>query len=1081
MEIRQAVQQALKLQNAVRSAADTEDPEDTVGELVVAEYILFLLALDTYCRYLEESKGDHEATDEVVAKGIRLLRNADSELDSIKGFLDSNLPSATHKKMLAKYLAIRAASPSGIARRALGIRTVLNRGGTATMRAVFETNRALREVREAVSASMMDNADAALDVFAKISMRNSRLRAWIKLAADTAVSTPMPTNVVEVGAKEAQDQTTSLLTQNIEQLAATGVDDSKQAQEAQTEKLVQVQHEATAAVRHAMERAGEPDEPPTKSEVVGMAVAAATAAISDPSNPQNVPAPLRSLDDEQRAASLTDGRVSVFAGAGSGKSTTLVARVAYLVKERRVNPSRILVTSFNTKAADELKVKIGRSAGAEALQQMSVGTMHSLFRRFITEFGTPEEKGSMAAGFVKDGKKPVAYAVQKIWEECYGKTRPVPKLKDALLHKARWSGNNVSPAEAAAQAQTKNEADAALWYSIYEGLKGTQGDWRPPCPSKSYESFMARHRRGGRLGDFTDMLKIYRDILHRNPAVRKKVQGMFDHIIVDEAQDRNMLMADVIDMMSEHISDGADGKSVWIVGDDKQAINSFQGAKAALFKDLYQKEGWKTRVIRTNYRCEPEIVDAANKLIVHNDGNVPIPQVAAPDRKRGSGSIQVKQTDDEVAAALSAVQEIKQNHVLGEDYTDHAVLCRTNKELHAYETACIIRGVPYARKGAGSFLGSPETKAVLGYVQLVTGTDFTKAQKALGQVINNPNRFFLSDLEKAPEAVESAFSQYARTIGSDIKSIDPMKALKDRTFIRILADALAKLTRTGKGFKFEERIEDLGYSLEEMRARSKDEAYTTKALFDDILGLRGITNSNGNFVPQTFRESLTQFIRDSVDDEDGADEDEDDTKGLGNVSFLYELAKVDPTDEDDANTPPTTPHGFAAKMARYASKVRDLRTDTNAWMKEQQALPPEQRRPPPGVYIGTVHSVKGAQWKTTFVQMPKGKFPMERPVKPGEEPPPTEKEKERLEDERRLGYVALTRAAKNLRILCPKQVGGKPGGVSPFVDEADLALGENIAAAPGTEPAPLIHEASSPTLDGPGEEAGDAGPWNTGV
>lgn len=1059
MDAREAVQRALaatKPVEAARPVTATEPDDEALGEVQVAEYVIFLLALDTYVRYVEEATQVEDPTDGVIEKGIRLLRIADSELESLQTFLGGHLPSDAHKRMLAKAVSLRATNSAGVGRRALMMRTLLSRGGSATMKAVFETQRVLKQVREAISASMLDDADAALDLFAKMLIRNARLRDWIDLAAETAGSGTLPANVVEAGATGAQDQKQELLTQNIQQLAASGADESKQAQDAQSEKLVAVQEEASAAARKALEQSGEPDEPLTKSEVVGVAVAAAAAAVSDPSNPQNVPEPLRGLDNEQRAAALTDGKVGVFAGAGSGKSTTLVARVAYLVKDRRVNPSRILVTSFNVKAASELKEKIGRSAGAEALQQMSVGTMHGLFRKFIMEFGTAAEKSSMGPGFVEAGNA-IAYSVQRIWEECYGKERPVPKLKSAVMHKSKWSGNDVSPAQAQAEADTMEEADAALWYSIYEGLKGTQGNFKPPCPSKAYESFMAKYRsRSDRLGDFTDMLKIFRDILQRNPAVRKKVQSMFDHIIVDEAQDRNTLMAQIIDMMSEHIGDGSDGKSVWIVGDDKQAINSFQGAKAVLFKDLFEKEGWKTRVIRTNYRCEPEIVECANKLIAHNDGNVPIPQMPAPDRKPGNGSVQVHVPSDEVDAALLAVQEIKQNNVLGGDYTDHAVLCRTNKELHAYETACIIRGVPYARRGASSFLGSPETKAVLGYVQLVTGNDFKKGQAALGSVINNPNRFFLSDPKKAPEAVENAFSQYARILQTDVASIDPMKAMKDPTFTRVLAEQLAKLTRTGKGFKFNDKVEDLGYALEEIRARTNTEEYTTKDLFDEILSLEGVTIDNGNFVPQTFRESLKVSLRDQMGDEDAAaaeeEMDEDDaTKGLGNVSFLYQLAKADPTDEDDAITPPTTPHGFAAKMGRYASKMRDLRTDIDKWIKDQAALPPEQRRPPPGVYIGTVHSVKGAQWKTTFVQMPKDKFPIMFKPKPGDPPPDPVKEKERIEDERRLGYVALTRAAKNLRVLCPKAVGGKPAGVSPFVDEAALNLGENVQKTPGTD------------------------------
>jgi superfamily I DNA/RNA helicase len=563
-----------------------------------------------------------------------------------------------------------------------------------------------------------------------------------------------------------------------------------------------------------------------------------------------------------------------------------------------------------------------------------------------------------------------------------------------------------------------------------------------------------------RLGDFTDQLKIFRDIMKRDPAVRAKVQTMFDHVIVDEAQNRNTVMSEMIDLMSQHITtEGEDGKSVWIVGDDKQAINSFQGAKAALFKDLFQKEGWKTRVIRTNYRCEPEIVDAANKLIANNEGNVPIPQVPSPDRKPGVGSIKVQMASGTAEAALSAIEEIKQAQVLGEDLTDNAVLCRTNKEIHAYETACIIRGIPYARKGAGSFLGSPETKAVLGYVQLVTGTDFEKMQKALAQVIDTPNRFWISDKKRIPEAVERALADFARSSGQNVKSINPLVALEDRGFLRTLANNLGRLTRTGKSFKFEEKLHDLLYTLQDIKTRVADPDYTTKEMFGDILSIEGVGFVKGEIQPQTFRESLKADLRDQLGGEDEEekgddDEEEDELKGLGNVAFLFKLAEPDPTDEDDSISPPGSPAGFAAKMARYASKMRDLRTDINEWQKKQNALPPEQRKRPPGVYLGTVHSVKGAQWKTTFVQMPKGKFPMEFKPKPGQPPPDPVKEQERWEDERRLGYVALTRAAKNLRIICPQEIDGKAAGASSFVYEAGLVPGENIPKQEGGIPAP---------------------------
>src|SRR6478609_277405 len=1040
--------------------AETSEDE-LIGEFQVAEYLIFLFALDTYLRYSEETTGQDQLEGDTIRKGVTILRLADHSLDSIKSYLDNHLPSPTHKMMLNRAINISISTANGVARRALQFRTLLSRGGPSTMKGIFDTTKYIRQVREAISASMLEDADRALDIFAALPMRNTRMRAWIDLAAKVAGSGEAAPSAVDAGSREAGETSTELVIHQVQQIAASGADESLKSQEAQAELLDTVEREATNAARRSLEINSQSDEPPTRSEVVGVAVAAATAAMSDPSKPQNIPTPLRRLDDEQRAAALTDGKVRVAAGAGSGKTSTVVARVEYLIKERRVLPSRILVTSFNNKASEELKERLGKAVGGESLQQMSVGTMHSLFKRFIGEYGTNAEKVTMGQlkngpnGFIGDGKK-IGYAVQNIWEDCYGKQKPIPKLQSVLLLKAQWAGNHVTPLEAAAKARSSSERDAALWYEMYEGLKGSIPGWKPVCHSKSYESFMTKVRPNNiPLGDFSDMLSTFLKILKREPRVQITIQKMYDHIIVDEAQDRNSVMKEVLDLCAGHVTDGSDGKSYWVVGDDKQAINSFQGACSELFINMGEEDGWKTRSIRTNYRCEPELVDAANKLIAHNKGQIEMESVPNPQKVRGSGSIQVVTPMDEARAALGVVESIKQNLVLGANVTDHAVLTRTNKELHAYETACIIRGVPYARKGASSFLGSPETSALLGYVQLVTGSDFTKMQKALGNGITKPRRFFLTDPKKAPEAVEAALSAYARQRDVDVKSINPMTALQDRSFVRHLVDALAKLTRSGKAFKFEEKIEDLAQSLQEMKALTTDPDYTTKNLFDDILGLKGTGIVGGAFVEQSFRESLQADLKNSTsaDDDEAVDEDdeEDSTQGLGNISFLYQLALPDPTDEDDELNPPTTPMGFKQKMERYASKMKDLRTDITKWYKEQSALPPEKRSPPPGVYLGTCHSTKGAQWPTVFVAMPAGKFPMVPIVKPGEEPPPPEEVEQKLEDERRLAYVAITRAAKNLTIVCPSSVGGKAGGVSEFVYEAGLNLGQNIKPAEPNE------------------------------
>ena len=1449
-------------------ASDLE-PDDTFGELGVAEYVVFLMAYDTYVRYLSE----HDiGVDDIARHGLALIRMADRlHQDRILAEFDRDLPSNAHKKMLAKAFRFLP-TINGLSQRALWLRTTLDRGGAGTQRAVFQTNRALLSVRAAMQAASNDDADAALDKFAVISIRNARFRAWIELAAKTAGSGTFQ-NPVAVGAEETSDAAAKILTQRIQQQGSSALTPSRP--DTGTDDLARVQTDAAEAARKAMGVNGDQDTPPNRSEVVGIATAAAVAAMSDPGRSANIPEPLRKLDDEQRAAALTDGKVLVAAGAGAGKSSSLVARVEYLVKDRKVLPSRVLVTSFNKKAANELQTKIGKAVGQDSAQQMSIGTMHGLFRKFIMEFGTVSEQAALSKGMVQGGGI-VAGAVNRAWAQCFAGTsdESPPKAKTAMRYKTLWAGNNISPKEAQETARTAEEKACAIWYAFYEGFKGSIPGWLPPdtkagTSPKEWEAFLGRKRPGGmRLADFDDMLSVFRDILKRDSGARKKIQGMYDHIIIDECvhedtevvlrsgeskriseldvgeevqsyqngavvfkrvlakkrsskasgvtlftkagrrltmtldhrlyatpfdpatmkdgelalylmyrqdlgyrigvssipyllgrstksgsfrshragaekadclwvlevgaspdilfkeldyslqyqiparifeaavrgcdqersdrifakygqngekllqvyglhidyphwtsssssdrkvlhiaahrpgghgarsngrrttgnvswtagvnepdvpatytvykthggsrkavhvsdssyikaakkaralahtigarvtedilvqnqscmltnagslhvgmsvpvhlsgmdrtesvtkfmrgsairkladqyhiqvpakgcvhaslyaaireahlkftgqdlgalddsvialdeivglepiedavfydiavedtgnffgngvlshncQDSNTVQNDIIDMLSEHIGDGADGKSLWIVGDPNQAIYGFRGAKPELFVNHDGQEGWKTRLIRTNYRCEPEIVEAANKLIGHNESTLKIEANPDPRKSRGVGSVVVKKPSDDAEAALSVVEAIKSDvNLAGANVADYAILCRTNNELHAYETACIIRGIPYARKGKSSFLGSPETTTFLGYVQMITGADATKMQAALQDVINKPNRFFIAE-DAGKAAVEAAFTQYAVQSGYDRKTLNPVAALESNSFRRLLA---GKLTGTQYGFKFDKAVQqlaELSGTLTSLRAASAAGEVDTRGIFDEILNLNGTAGvtdprtGDTRWVRQTFRESLQQRLREATGgDDDVEDEEEDpeeaDMKGLGNIGFLYKLAQVDPTEPADVADPPTSPLGFKAKMDRMVGKMRDLRIDLDKWEKDQEALPPEQRKAPPGVYCGTVHATKGAQWLNCFVQMPAKKFPMQMRVRPGDPPPPPEEVQAQLEEERRLAYVGLTRAARNLTIVCPSLVGGRPAGVSSFVAEAGLKLGENV-------------------------------------
>jgi hypothetical protein len=599
-----------------RIAVDIDEVD--VGELEIADYIVYLFALDTYIRWVEEVRQlDVESADEadldaVTRHGLALLRSADGRvLDALARLLRETI---TNKASLRMLDAVMRTSPTvrGVGVRALRLRTILSRGGSITVKAVFgSSTRARKEVLEAIGAGMMDDADAALSKFAAITLRNKRLEAWIDLASETARPViPVATNPIQEAVRAASDQVVQVRTMSMVQAGMPPASDqAREASARQQLALEFVEQNAREAAQKAIIKSGGNDGPVTRAEAIAIATTAVAATDTDPDDIRTLPQAFINdgmpLDPEQQAAALTDGRVIVAAGAGSGKSTTLVSRITYLVQERGVLPSKILACSFNRKAANELKSKVQAKVGKDIADQMSIGTMHSLFLRFIVgdsragipAFGTPEEQALFREERLiadqepgkppKRGPKPInmTKTIQGIFRECK-KSLPritgfppewfeeIPRAKRANLYVNVWKGNDVSPDEAMRQARRKGEKIAALWYQFYMGLKGDLPGWKPPCNSKSADKWWDTYRKGGeRLGDLDDQLRVFRDILLRDPKARKQIQSMFDHIMVDEAQDRNAVQAQIFDLMSEHIGDGSDGRSLWIVGDDKQCVS----------------------------------------------------------------------------------------------------------------------------------------------------------------------------------------------------------------------------------------------------------------------------------------------------------------------------------------------------------------------------------------------------------------------------------------------------------------------------------------------------------------------------
>lgn len=1076
------------------------EADEEFGELEAAEYLVFMLALDTYMRYVEEHHGEG-FEDDLTHRGVQLVRLADRQhAAAIHSFMDGNLPGPVHKRMLARAFALRV-THEGIGKRSQGLRTVLSLGGATTMKGLFKTNKARKEVREAMAAAGVDDADAALDKFAIINLRNPRLRRWIDDAAAAAGAGTFQ-NPVQAASGGAAAVTDDLLIEKLrEKVAPLASDEAANAQAKHAEQLLTVETAATEAAQRAIQVSGVPDEPPTRSQVVGIATAAVAAAMSDPDIQSNVPSALRGPiadDPEQLRAAMTDGRVLVAAGAGSGKTTTLIGRIAYLVQDRGVSPSRIFAVTFNKEAATGIEEKVAAKIGADAAGQMTIGTMHSIFRGLVMEYGNGEEKAALGRNKIgdkvgergKNGKsrtlKPYLLNVTmaKLWKTCYDEDPP----RSPGVVVQRWIMNNVTPEQALAEALDAKERAMATWYAWVQGFKGITKGWKPDCvatnrdAAQQWNGFLAEFRSGGadRLGDFSDMIVMARDVLKRDPKARKALQGMFDHVCVDEAQDLNEVQHEIIAYLSEHVECEDKKRSLWMVGDEIQSINRFAGARPELFTQFHENGCFQTRMIGTNYRCLPEIIETANVLMTHHPRGIPM--TTRPDKKkpRGKASIVLATPADHAAGAVAIIGDIKQQLEAGAKLKDFAVLSRNRVELNDYETACIIEGIPYGRKNGTSFLKSPETTTVMSYMDLVAGADFGRMQKSLAMVLDRPMRLYLTG-GKAEQVVQEVVNKRARHLGISSKQVNPLD-LFDRDGINDFLVAAG--TQPWAQDAAADALTELGDSLSGLRgliqkgvitdrATGKPVKYTTKHVIDAILTFTGVADRKTGDKQALIDVLMPQSFTSQEETEDDPDEDVNEQKPIGNVAFLYQIAQGASTPEAD----PSDPLKFKARLDDLEAKAQDLRVDLGEWREAQKALDPKERQDPPCVILSTIHSVKGAQWKNTTVIMADGVFPRGRKKQsPADEAAMTDAQiARRAKDEeaeflteRQLAYVGMTRASENLTIVSPmiNAYGKRARDLPIFVQESGLMVGQNVPGKSASPDLLALPPVSIPELPG---------------
>ena len=660
------------------------------------------------------------------------------------------------------------------------------------------------------------------------------------------------------------------------------------------------------------------------------------------------------LNPMQRQAVLaTEGPLLILAGAGSGKTTVLINRIANLLKYGRagdsdevpanidgaaletllaggdgsaglaaldpVEPWRILAITFTNKAADELKDRLTRMLGPQA-EDIWACTFHSACVRIL-------RRDAERLGF------PSSFT---IYDTADSQTLVKRILKDMDLDDKIFQPRVVL-------GEISRAKDQRVPASDYLAQARQAGDLRRIKLGEIYTEYMRRMFAAGAM-DFDDLIFFTVRLLEDNEDVRDHWQRRFRYILIDEYQDTNHLQYLLASLLT------GDKGNICVVGDDDQSIYKFRGATIENILSFEQQyKGCRTIRLEQNYRSSSHILDAANAVIRNNTGR----KGKELWTDRGSGDpLELYVADNENDEAQYVASKIMTAFGQGANWRDNAVLYRMNAQSNSLEYAFKRNGIPYRIIGGTRFFDRAEVKDVLAYLCLIASPS---DDLRLTRIINSPPR------------------------GIGERSVELLRQLAGENGCSMLelaarADGFAELQRPAI------RLRQFASMIEGLRAFAENNP--VDLLLDELLDKTGYLRAL-----------------------EAKNTTEDDTRAE-NVRELKTSILTYMKDSGD-----NTLAGYLANVALY--------TDMDNYDKDADC-----------VVMMTMHSAKGLEFPTVFiVGMEEGIFPGMRSIG----------EPEEMEEERRLCYVALTRAKTRLYLVCARQrmLFGRTTAnrVSRFVDE----------------------------------------------
>lgn len=657
---------------------------------------------------------------------------------------------------------------------------------------------------------------------------------------------------------------------------------------------------------------------------------------------------LNDLNEAQRAAvEYIDGPSLVIAGAGSGKTRVLTYKIAYLLSQG-MKPWSIMALTFTNKAAREMKERIGKLVGNDLAQHLYMGTFHSIFSRILR---AEAEHIGFNNNFTIYDESDSRSLIKAIVKEMGLDDK---KYKPAAVHaKISMAKNNLMSAAA-------YESDAA----IFEQNKRAQ----MPEVGKIFVAYVQRCKQANAM-DFDDLLTLTYQLFREHEDIRHKYAARFDYVLVDEYQDTNHVQMSIVMQLCQ------EKQRVCAVGDDSQSIYSFRGANIDNILN-YQRQFQGTRLFKLeqNYRSTQTIVEAANSLIKHNRNQIP-KDVFSENAKGEKIQYKPAYSDKEEAAIVAKdVKRIRRED--GCQYSDFAILYRTNAQSRSFEEEFRKQGIPYRIYGGLSFYQRKEIKDIIAYFRLVANPD---DEEAIKRIINYPARGIgATTVLKIADCAHQNQVSFWEVIGAPERyglTVNKGTMNKLETF-RLLISSFIERAQTTDVYELGDAIiKESGISQDIMSGKDADDLARQENLEEFLSGMSA-------FVEERREEGRFDelFLQD----------------------YLQDVALLTDADSDGDKDEPR-------------------------------------------VSLMTVHAAKGLEFPTVFV------VGLEENIFPS---PLSAASLRELEEERRLLYVAITRAEKHCILTNAKNRWryGKMEFDNPsrFIDEIDGKLIDSQDEAGGS-------------------------------